>query len=90
LQTTKINPAILLTLDDGGQTGIFPTTPHGYRSCVILSMKTLVCCGTSGVDISYDGVSNWQLISTQSFHVVQKPKKGKLFLSRQQGKDCKT
>ena len=30
------------------------TPPHGYRSCVIyVTKKTLVTCGTSGVDISF-------------------------------------
>ena len=53
------------------------TPPHGYRSCVIyVNEKTLLTCGTSGVDISRDGGMNWQLISTESFHVVQKAKHG--------------
>lgn len=51
--------------------------PHGYRSCVIyVNEKTLITCGTSGVDISHDGGMNWQLISNESFHVVQKAKQG--------------
>ena len=67
------------------------TPPHGYRSCVIyLTKKTLVTCGTSGVDISYDGGKNWQLISTQSFHVVQKAKKGNvIYLAGNRGKIAK-
>jgi len=36
-----------------------------------------ITCGTSGVDISSDGGLNWRLISTESFHVCQKAKKGK-------------
>lgn len=53
------------------------TPPHGYRSCVIyISENKLITCGTSGVDISNDGGKNWQLISNESFHVVQKAKKG--------------
>jgi hypothetical protein len=56
-----------------------PTTPpFGYRSCVIYwSNQTLIACGTSGVDISKDGGMNWENISKQSFHVVQKAKNGK-------------
>ena len=56
-----------------------PTTPpFGYRSCVIyLDNQTLVACGTSGVDISKDGGMNWENISNQSFHVVQKAKNGR-------------
>ena len=64
------------------------TPPHGYRSCVIyINEKTLLTCGTSGVDVSYDGGKNWQLISTQSFHVVQKARNGKIiFLAGSNGK----
>ncbi|MBC7652302.1 MAG: oxidoreductase [Deinococcales bacterium] len=70
----------------------FPQTPpHGYRSCVIyINEKTLLTCGTSGVDVSYDGGKNWQLISMQSFHVVQKAKNGKaIFLAGSSGKIAK-
>jgi len=64
------------------------TPPHGYKSCVVyINEKTLVACGTSGVDISYDGGNNWQLISTQSFHVVQKAKNGNaIYLAGSRGK----
>ncbi|MBC7652601.1 MAG: oxidoreductase [Deinococcales bacterium] len=62
--------------------------PNGYRSCVVyVNKNTLVSCGTSGVDISYDGGNNWQLISTKSFHVVQKAKKGNaIYLAGSGGK----
>ena len=51
--------------------------PHGYRSCVIyINDSTLITCGTSGIDISKDGGKNWELISKESFHVVQKSKNG--------------
>jgi photosystem II stability/assembly factor-like uncharacterized protein len=64
------------------------TPPNGYRSCVVyINDKTLVACGTSGIDISYDGGNNWQLISTQSFHVVQKAKNGNaIYLAGSRGK----
>ena len=62
--------------------------PLGYRSCVIYYAKNkLLSCGTSGVDVSSDGGKTWQNISTQSFHVVQKAKKGKaVFLAGSKGK----
>lgn len=66
-----------------------PTVPpHGYRSCVIyLNEKELVTCGTSGIDISKDGGKNWQLISKESFHVVQKARNGKsVFLAGGNGR----
>jgi len=47
--------------------------PHGYRSSVtFVAPLFLITCGTSGVDISKDKGENWELISTESFHVVQK------------------
>ncbi len=65
--------------------------PHGYRSCVIyINEKQLVTCGTSGIDISNDGGLNWKLISTESFHVVQKAKKGNaVFLAGNNGRIAK-
>jgi photosystem II stability/assembly factor-like uncharacterized protein len=64
------------------------TTPLGYRSCIIaITKNTFVCCGTSGVDVSTDGGKHWRNISKQSFHVVQKAKKGKsIFLAGSNGK----
>ena len=67
----------------------FPqTSPHGYRSCVeYITENKLITCGTSGVDVSKDGGMNWELISTQSFNVCQKAKKGsKVFLAGANGK----
>jgi hypothetical protein len=63
---------------DGGNTWLAPATPpHGYRSCVeYIAKNKLICCGTSGVDISIDGGLNWQLISSESYHVCRKAKKG--------------
>ncbi len=47
--------------------------PNGYRSGVEYITKTiLIACGTSGVDISMNKGKNWDLISTESFHVVRK------------------
>jgi hypothetical protein len=65
--------------------------PHGYRSCAeYITKDKLITCGTSGVDISNDGGMNWELISTKSFHVCQKAKKGnKVFLAGANGKIAK-
>lgn len=53
------------------------TPPGGYRSSVVFRNKLqLIACGTSGVDVSEDGGMNWRSISRESFHVVQKAKKG--------------
>ncbi|MDP1842445.1 MAG: YCF48-related protein [Sediminibacterium sp.] len=66
-----------------------PTTPpHGYRSCVTyIDTDNLITCGTSGVDISKDGGMNWELISKEGFHVVQKAKNGNaIFLAGKGGR----
>ncbi len=83
---------ILFNVADQNITFTIPKTPpHGYRSCVAFITKhTLVTCGTSGVDISYDGGINWLLISRQSFHVCQKAKKGRaIFLAGANGRIAK-
>ncbi len=47
--------------------------PNGYRSGVEYITNTiLIACGTSGVDISMNKGKSWDLISTESFHVVRK------------------
>lgn len=69
-----------------------PTTnPHGYRSSVTyINDKKIISCGTSGIDISEDGGMNWQLISKESYHVVQKAKKGDaIFLAGNKGRIAK-
>ena len=78
--------------NDGGKTWIRPTTPpHGYRSCVeYISGNNVLCCGTSGVDISYDNGMNWQLITPTGFHVCRVAKKGKtVFLAGSGGRIAK-
>jgi photosystem II stability/assembly factor-like uncharacterized protein len=74
---------------DGGKTWITPeVSPLGFRSCVEFFEKNkLLTCGTSGVDISIDGGMRWKNISTDSYHVCRKAKKGKMvFLAGRDGK----
>jgi hypothetical protein len=61
--------------------------PRGYRSCVVyLDGNRMVCCGTSGVDISKNGGIDWQGISEKSFHVCHKAKTGHaIFLAGTKG-----
>ena len=63
------------------------TPPHGYRSCVeYINENQMICCGTSGVDISNDGGMHWKLISDKSFHVCRKSKTGNVvFLAGSHG-----
>ncbi len=77
---------------DGGTTWIRPTVPpHGYRSCVeYIGGDNIICCGTSGVDISRDNGMNWQLIATAGYHACRKAKKGKaVFLAGSGGRIAK-
>ena len=57
--------------------------PNGYKSGVtFLTNRFLVTCGTSGVDVSKNSGKNWDLISTESFHVVKKqPYRKAVFLA---------
>jgi photosystem II stability/assembly factor-like uncharacterized protein len=75
---------------DGGKHWMPPrTNPHGYRSCVeYISKNKVVCCGTTGVDISTDAAKNWKLISSEGFHVCRKSKTGDaVFLAGAYGKN---
>lgn len=77
---------------DGGATWIRPATPpHGYRGCVeYIGGDKVLCCGTSGVDISYDNGKNWKEIDKAGFHVCRLAKKGKtVFLAGSGGRVAK-
>lgn len=89
--TISSNNSALIDLAEGRVTFSIPQTPpHGYRSCVIyLNKKTLVACGTSGIDISTDGGNNWELVAKDGFHVCQKAKKGKAVFLAGNGKIAK-
>ncbi len=74
---------------DGGHTWIAPATPpRGFKSCVEFIRPTqLIACGTSGVDVSADTGMHWKYISTESFHVCRKAKKGSaVYLAGSNGK----
>jgi photosystem II stability/assembly factor-like uncharacterized protein len=78
--------------NDRGKTWIRPTTPpHGYRSCVeFIGGRNVLCCGTSGVDLSTDDGMNWQLISPTGFHACRMAKKGTaVFLAGGNGRIAK-
>lgn len=78
--------------NDKGKTFVTPVTPPwGYRSSVAyIHAKKLVCCGTSGVDVSEDGGINWRNIAATGYHVVKKAKKGNaVFLAGPRGRVAK-
>jgi hypothetical protein len=83
---------ILVAFENGNRTYTSPIiNPHGYRSCVIyFDNETLITCGTSGIDISTDGGIHWELVSKDSFHVVQKAKEGRaVYLAGGRGRIAK-
>ncbi len=61
-----------------GKTWAAPTLqPSGYRSCIeFIAKKTWVTCGLNGSDITHDDGNTFTKISTESFHVCRKAKKG--------------
>ena len=78
--------------NDGGNTWTFPAvSPKGYRSCVeYLSKNKWITCGLNGIDLSLDDGKNWKAISSESFHVVRKAKKGKtVYFAGNNGKIAK-
>ena len=62
--------------------------PHGYKSSVsFITNNFVIVCGTSGVDFSKNKGKKWELISTESFHVVQKqPNKKAAILAGSDGR----
>jgi len=62
--------------------------PHGYKSSIsFISNKIVIATGTSGVDISKNSGKSWNLISKESYHVVQKqPGKLGAFLAGANGR----
>lgn len=62
--------------------------PYGYKSCVeFVTEVKVICCGTSGVDVSENAGKTWSHISPASFHVCKKAKHGNsIFLAGINGK----
>lgn len=89
--TIRSRNCILVNLENGVAYDFPASNPHGYRSCVVfLSEKRLVTVGLTGIDYSKDAGKNWELISTEGFHVVQKAKKGSaVFLAGANGRIAK-
>jgi len=82
------NKNCVITNDGGSSWKVPLTPPNGYRSCVeYIDRQQWISCGLNGVDISNDDGNTWKWISTESFHVCRKAKKGKsVFLAGGDGK----
>lgn len=65
---------------DGGVTWHIPDKhkhPGGYRSCVeYITKNTFIAVGKNGIDISYDGGYNWELLSQEGFLTIDEAEKG--------------
>ncbi len=64
------------------------TPPRGYKSSVtFVTPELLVSCGTSGVDVSYNGGIDWSHISDESFHTCRAVEKSTVvFLAGKNGR----
>ena len=61
--------------------------PFGYRSCIqIIKGKTMVACGTTGVDFANNGQKEWHKVSLENFNVCMVSKGKKVFLAGEKGK----
>ena len=62
--------------------------PFGYRSCIqLIDDKTLVACGTNGIDFSKNGGKEWLDISKEGFNVCMvSPNKKQVFFAGEKGK----
>ncbi len=76
------------TLNNGNQwKATLKRRPTGYRSCIrIIKNKTMIACGTSGVDFAINGEKQWRKISSESFNVCMITPGGKVYLAGEKGK----
>ncbi|RTL56652.1 MAG: oxidoreductase [Sphingobacteriales bacterium] len=88
--TTARGNAAIVTLHPSIQIKTPIQAPNGYRSCVKhIQNKTWICCGTSGIDISYDDGLHWQSISNASFHTICITANKQIFLAGNKGRLAK-
>jgi photosystem II stability/assembly factor-like uncharacterized protein len=61
--------------------------PSGYRSCIrVVNNKTIIACGTTGVDYTANGQKEWKKISDESFNVCMVSKGKQVFFAGEKGK----
>lgn len=91
LKADETNGNCFITEDGGRHWNPPQIPPSGYRSCVeYINSNTFITCGLNGIDLTIDGGKTWRNVSTNSFHVVRKAKKGTaVFFSGPNGKVAK-
>lgn len=63
------------------------TPPPGYQSCIrIIKNKTLVACGSTGVDYTENAEIEWKKVSNEAFNVCMVSKEKQVFLAGEKGK----
>lgn len=88
--TARAGNCVLFKLSQPGSFRTPAEPPHGYRSCVeFITGGQLICCGTSGVDVSNDLGMHWTLISKESYNVVKRSKAGRTVILAGDGKIAK-
>lgn len=61
--------------------------PSGYRSCIrIINNKTLISCGSTGVDYAQNGQKEWKKVSNEGFNVCMVSKGKQVFFAGEKGK----
>ncbi|HEX8462676.1 MAG TPA: YCF48-related protein [Segetibacter sp.] len=61
--------------------------PFGYRSCIrIITDKTMIACGPSGVDYAENGQKEWKKVSLEGFNVCMVSKGKQVFFAGEKGK----
>lgn len=87
--TSSNGNCVLLNFTDDDIQFSYPSIPpNGYKSSVTyLTADTLITCGTSGIDVSFDSGITWKKISDLGFHAVRKAKEGnRIFLAGGRGR----
>lgn len=88
--TARAGNCVLFKLSQPNNFRIPAEPPHGYRSGVeFITGGQLICCGTSGVDVSNDLGMHWTLISKDSYNVVKRSKTGRTVILAGDGKIAK-
>ena len=63
-----MNLNVAYVTDDGGKFWMnAKEQPRGYRSCVIKAHGVHYACGTTGIDISFDGGNEWTAFANGNF-----------------------
>lgn len=67
----ELNNNTTFFTNDGGQFWVnADNQPNGYRSCVIYKEGVFYACGTTGIDVSFDGGENWKAFALGEYYAL--------------------